>query len=377
MEEADITIVGAGIIGLALSASVSRKNRSVYVLEKNDSFGRETSSRNSEVVHAGMYYPKDSLKARTCVEGNRLIYEICKKNGINYKKTGKLITANEQVELKEIERLLHNGEDNGVSGLKILSEREIKHLEPNVTAFAALYSPDTGIVDSHNLMRYFLQTARAQGAEFIFHSEAKAIQKQNRGYQVSIRDADGSDFSFLTHILINCAGLNSDIIAKSAGIDIERADYILKFCKGEYFRLKSGKIRLIKHLIYSLPDKKEISLGIHATPDLGGGLRFGPDAEYIQRDKANYNVEDSKREHFANAVNRFLPFVEAKDLIADTAGIRPKLQGPENGFRDFVIQHEEERGFPGLINLIGIDSPGLTSAPAIARYVQDMVEELI
>ena len=377
MEKADIAIIGAGIIGLTISASISRENRAVYVLEKNSSFGQETSSRNSEVIHAGIYYAKDSLKARTCVEGNRLIYEICEKHGIPYKKTGKLVVAIKKEELKELEHLLQNGQDCGAPGLRILSEREVKQREPNIKALAALYSPSTGIVDSHNLMRHFYQRAKAQGAEFVFQTEARQIKKQGSGYQVIVRDADGTDFSFFTRILINCAGLNSDIIAESAGINIEKENYTLKFCKGEYFRVGSSKNRMIRHLVYPLPDQKEISLGIHATPDLGGGLRLGPDVQYIEKSCANYDIDNSKKESFWRSVNKFLPFIEAEDLVADTCGIRPKLQGPENGFRDFVISHEEQKGFPGLINLIGIDSPGLTCAPATANYVQEIVEKLI
>ncbi|MBU3934218.1 MAG: NAD(P)/FAD-dependent oxidoreductase [Candidatus Omnitrophica bacterium] len=377
MEKVDITIIGAGIIGLAVSASVSKPSHAVYILEKNMSFGQEASGRNSEVIHAGIYYPKDSLKAKTCVEGNRLIYEICERDSILYKKVGKLIVASEKEELKELERLLQNGRQNGVSGLRILSARDVKDMEPNIRAPAALYSPDTGIVDSHNLMRHFFQKAKAQGADFVFQTEVRQIEKDGRGFRVSVGDADGTDFSFFTRILINCAGLNSDIIAELAGIDIKKENYILKFCKGEYFRVGANKSGMIKHLVYPVPNEKEVSLGIHATPDLGAGLRLGPDARYIERSRANYDIDGSRKEDFSRAVNRFLPFIESADLAADTAGIRAKLQGPQDGFRDFIICHEEEKGLPGLINLIGIDSPGLTCAPSIAKYVQNIVEELI
>ncbi len=377
MEKADITIIGAGIIGLAVSACVSQQARTVFVLERNTSFGQEASSRNSEVIHAGIYYLPNSLKARTCVEGNQLIYEICEKNNIRCKKLGKLIVACEKEEIAELEHLFENGQGNGVSGLRILSIEELKELEPNIKAKAALYSPNTGVVDTHNLMRHFLQKAKAKGAEFAFRTEVTRIDRQAGGYKVAVCDSDGSIFSFFTRVLINCAGLNSDVLAKISGVDIAAANYILKFCKGEYFRLGAAKAHLVEHLIYPVPDKKEISLGIHATPDLEGGLRLGPDAQYIERSKADYNVDDSKKEKFWRSASRFLPFIRPEDLIADTAGIRPKLQGPDNGFRDFVICHEKDKALPGLINLIGIDSPGLTAAPAIAKYVQDMVEEIL
>ena len=179
MDRADITIIGAGIIGLAISASLSKLEKTVYVLEKNESFGQETSSRNSEVVHAGIYYPKGSLKAETCVEGNRMIYEICAENSIPCRKVGKLIVANEKDELNQLEFLLDNGRKNGVSGLEMLSKKKIRDLEPNIKAEAALYSPNSGVVDSHNLMRFFFQSAKAQGAEFVFNACVKQIKKQN------------------------------------------------------------------------------------------------------------------------------------------------------------------------------------------------------
>jgi L-2-hydroxyglutarate oxidase LhgO len=330
MEKVDITIIGAGVIGLAVSASVSGQGRSVYVLEKNSSFGRETSSRNSEVLHAGIYYPPNSLKAKTCVEGNRLIYDICERENIACRRIGKLIVACEKDEVKEIEHLFQNGRRNGVLGLRILSEREIKAMEPNVRACAALYSPNTGIVDSHNLMRSLYLKAKAKGAEFVFHTEARQIEKQKEGYQVTVRDADGTDFSFFTRLLINCAGLNSDLIAQLTGIDIEKAGYTLNLCKGQYFRVGTGKSNLVKHLIYPVPGEKDISLGIHAVFDLAGALRFGPDVQYIDRSEINYDVNNAKREEFHYSINRYLPFIEKDDLIADTSGIRAALQGQKD-----------------------------------------------
>ncbi|NQS99747.1 MAG: NAD(P)/FAD-dependent oxidoreductase [Candidatus Omnitrophica bacterium] len=377
MDQVDITVVGAGIIGLAISAAVSRAGRSVYALEKNSAFGQESSSRNSEVIHAGIYYPQNSLKALTCVEGNRMIYQVCDQNNIACKRLGKLVVACQKQEIAELTRLLQQGRLNGVTGLRMLSQQEISSLEPRINVLAAMFSPNTGIVDSHNLMRYFFQKAKGQGCEFSFQTEVIEIKKQDSGFSVSVVDADGSTFSFTTRILINCSGLNSDHLAQLAGIDIEQAGYNLKFCKGEYFRVSGSKSHLINHLVYPVPENQHHSLGIHATPDLGGGLRLGPDARYIQKDEANYDVDDSQKEIFAQSVNKFLPFIESNDLLADTAGIRPKLQGPKNSFRDFVICDEKERGLPGLINLIGIDSPGLTAAPAIAKRVQGLVEDIV
>ncbi|MFH1245335.1 MAG: NAD(P)/FAD-dependent oxidoreductase [Candidatus Omnitrophota bacterium] len=377
MENADITIVGAGIIGLAVSSFVSVRQCPVYVLEKNLSFGQETSSRNSEVIHSGIYYPRNSLKAKTCVEGNRLIYQFCDKHNIPCKKTGKLVVAAEEKEIPFLERLWQNGRQNDVLGLRMLSGKEIKDIEPNIKAKACLFSAETGIIDAHSLMRYLFQKAKSQNAEFIFGAEVISIDKQKTGYKVTVRDTDGEKFSFPTKILINCAGLFSDTIAEMAGLDPKKEGYLLQYCKGEYFRVHSAKAGLIKHLVYPVPDYRGVSLGIHATLDLGGGLRLGPDAQYIGRDNIDYSVDSRKREKFYRSVRNFLPFIESGDLGADSAGIRPKLAGADHGFKDFVICHEEKKGFPGFINLIGIESPGLTASLAIGKYVNAIAGKII
>jgi len=373
MEKIDITIIGAGAVGLAIAAEVANHNRTVYVIERHPSFGQETSSRNSEVIHAGIYYPPGSLKAKTCVEGNALLYEICKKNSIPYKKMGKLIVAVDESEIEQLEDLLKRGKENSVHNLKLLSQNELKQLEPNVAGIAALYSPSTGVIDSHSLMKHFAQTAKSKGANIAYNSNVAGIEKVSEGYKVTISDDSQKHFSFATKILINCAGLDSDKIAELVGIDTEKASYVLKFCKGDYFSVGNGKNRLLSHLIYPVPESSFTGLGIHATLDLQGDLRLGPDDYYIDKDKTDYSVEESKKESFHASVKRFLPFIKCDDLNPDMSGIRPKLQGPGEKFRDFIIKDEKEKGFPGFINLIGIESPGLTSCPAIAKYVQRLV----
>lgn len=378
MERVDIVIIGAGVVGLSIAARLSQPEHTVYVLERHDSFGQEASSRNSEVIHSGLYYPRGSLKAKTCIEGNRMLYEICSRNGIAYQRTEKLIVATEKEEEEILVDLLRRGENNGVSGLRILSQAEIKKLEPNIRAKAALYSPSTGIVDSHNLMKYFIQCLKEEGGDVAYNSNVNGLHKIPRGYEVTIRDNRDEEFKFQTQIVINCAGLESDHIAQMIGIDIERENYNLKYCKGQYFRVgNTKKCALINHLIYPIPQMKGDILGIHATLDLGHGLRIGPDSHYINRDNFDYTVDISERRNFLNSVTKFLPFLEEKDLIPDTAGVRAKLQGENEEFRDFTIKEEDELGFPGFINLIGIDSPGLTSAPAIAAYVESLVKEII
>ena len=373
MEQVEITIIGAGIIGLSIAAELSKDSNSIFVLERNTSFGMEISSRNSEVIHAGIYYPKESLKAKTCLEGNRLLYEICENNNIPYKKTGKFIVAVSDSEINDLENLFKNAKVNGVSDVALISKHKIKQQEPNIEAKAAIFSASTGIVDSHSLMQYFLFRAKNNGAEISFKSEVKNIEKNPRGYKVTIVDSQGEPFSFSTNIVINCAGLESDNIAKCAGIDIEKQNYVLKYCKGQYFKVCDRKSNLIQRLIYPVPHSDSAGLGIHVTPNLVGSLRLGPDDNYITRDRIDYDVDISDKDKFYQSVVKFLPFLELDDLTPDMSGVRPKLQGENEDFRDFVINEESNLGYPGFINLIGIESPGLTSAPAIAKYVKNIL----
>jgi len=372
--EAVITVIGAGVVGLAVAAQVSGKGRDVYILEKNETFGKETSSRNSEIIHAGIYYPEGSLKAETCVDGNAMLYEICRRYGIGHSKTGKLIVATEDEDVGKLEELLERGRRNGARGLKVLSRGEINKLEPNIEAVAAIFSPSSGTMDSHTLMRYFLNKAQEAGTKIAYKSNVIGIEKLSDGYEVTVENGSGS-FMFKTKILINCAGLYSDRIAQLGGIDINKAGYKLFYCKGEYFSVGNRKNRLIKRLIYPVPQPSSRGLGIHATLDLEGRMRLGPDARYVN--EIDYRVDESQRGFFYSSVKAFLPFIESDDLEPEMAGIRPKLQGPGDDYRDFVIRHEKDRGLPGLINLIGIESPGLTGSPAIARYVESMVKEIL
>ncbi|HEX79477.1 MAG TPA: NAD(P)/FAD-dependent oxidoreductase [Dehalococcoidia bacterium] len=370
----DITIIGAGIIGLAVAAEVSGNRRQVFVLEQNERFGMETSSRSSEVLHSGIYYPPDSLKAITCVRGNALIYERCRKYGIGYTQPGKLIVATNKNEIGRLEWLFQRGINNGVKKLKLLSAREVKNIEPNVEAAAAIYSPSTGIVDSYALMGYFLTHAREKGADFVYRSEVTAIDKTASGYLVTVADDSGYS-SFKTAVVINCAGLESDCVAAMSGVHIDEYGYKIHYRKGEYFSVAREKCRLIGRLIYPLPETDDTGLGVHTNLNLEGKMRLGPNSIYVN--EIDYTVDETHREAFAQSVKKFLPFIEADDLDPDTAGIRPTLQKAGGGFRDFIIAEESGKGLPGLINLVGIESPGLTSAPAIAEMVSDMVSEIL
>jgi L-2-hydroxyglutarate oxidase LhgO len=369
-----ITIIGAGVIGLAIAAQVAGKGREIYILEKNETFGRETSSRNSETIHAGIYYPEDSLKAKTCVRGNALIYELCWQYGIPHRKTGKLLVATVSEEVEQLELLVEQGRKCGVEDLSILTGSEVEELEPNVKAIAAVLSPSSGVIDSHALMRFFHSRARENGIEIAYKSEVVGIERLSDGYEVTVENGSRG-FTFKTDIVVNCAGLYSSNVAQLAGIDIDGAGYRLHYCKGEYFSVAGGKGGMVARLIYPVPAPRTGGLGIHTVMDIEGRMRLGPNARYV--DEIDYMVDETQQGVFYNAVKPFLPFIEYEDLAPEMAGIRPKLQGPGDDFRDFVIKHEQDRGLPGLINLIGIESPGLTSSPAIAEYVERMVRETL
>jgi L-2-hydroxyglutarate oxidase LhgO len=371
VNRADVTIIGAGVIGLAIAAQIGGKGWEAYVLEKNETFGLETSSRHSGVIHSGIYYPKNLLKTRLCVAGNHALYKLSEERGIGYRKTGKLVVATTNEEISKLETLLARGQGNGVEGLRILSGREMKELEPNVDGVAALFSPSTGIIDSHALMKYFVAKAIEGGVQIAYQTKAVAIEKLADGYKVTVKDGTG-EFPFMTRVVINCAGLHGDRVAELAGIDIVKAGYKLHYCKGEYFSVAGGKSKLVKRLIYPMPIPKVTSVGIHVTFDLEGRMRLGPGVEYV--DSLNYAVNNRHKQLFYDSVRKFLPFIEYDDLEPEMAGIRPKLQGPNEDIRDFVIRDESDKGLPGFINLIGIESPGLTATPAIAEYVLSLIQ---
>ena len=369
LTEVNVAIIGAGVIGLATASEIAQRKKGVFVFEKNHSFGLETSSRNSEVIHAGIYYPENSLKTHLCLEGKNLLYELCGRHNIHHKNTGKIIVAANENEITQLEKIFEQGRKNGVEDLMLLSRTELKKLEPNIEGRAGLLSPSSGIVDSYTLLKFFYNQAKEQGAEFVFNTEVVEIERMGSKYKVRIRDREGIS-DFISRIVINAAGLNSDRIAQLIGIDIAKAGYKLHYCKGEYFSLSSKYGHLISRLIYPTPERA--GHGIHITQGLDGRVRLGPDARYVEA--IDYGVDETQRQVFYNSTKSYLPIIKLEDLEPEFAGIRPKLQGSNEAFRDFVITHEEKAGFPGLINLIGIESPGLTASPAIARYVGKMAD---
>jgi len=366
----DITIIGAGVIGLAVAEELSRRFKNVLLLEKNDSYGQETSSRNSEVIHAGIYYPEGSLKASLCVEGRKLLYETCEKRDIPFRRTGKLIVATKPEEEEALASLLGKAQLNGVDDLLLLSGRVIHSLEPEVFAEAGLLSPSTGIIDSHRLMRALLVGAMENGATTVFRSCVTAAQFDGVRYDLEV---NGGEYHVSTRVVVNSAGLHSDRVAALAGIDIDRERYRLKLCKGSYF--SASPPPRIRHLVYPVPMPKHEGLGVHATIDLGGRVRFGPDVEYV--DGIDYRVDEGKREAFHESILTYLPLLAKESLSPDMCGIRPKLQGPGEDIRDFVICEESRLGLPGWVNLMGIESPGLTASMAIAKQVSNLVLQVM
>jgi L-2-hydroxyglutarate oxidase LhgO len=253
-----------------------------------------------------------------------------------------------------------------VNDLIFLGPRQSRIIEPEVKAKAALFSPSTGIIDSHNLMHSFCTKAENNGAVVVFHSEVTAIHRENGVFDV---ETNGGEYRFRTKILINSGGLHADRNAGLAGMDIDKMGYRLKYCKGNYFSLSPAP--KLRHLIYPVPPTNTESLGIHATMDLGNRVRFGPDSQYI--DDIDYSVDESRKELFYQSIKKYLPGIDLDALQPDLSGIRPKLQGPDEAYRDFIIRDEKDTGYPGLINLIGMESPGLTSCIAIARHVSSLV----
>lgn len=373
MEKVDLLIIGAGVVGLAVATELSKQfnDKSLVLLEQHSKFGQETSSRNSEVIHSGIYYPTGSLKAKLCVEGNQRLYQFCREWEIPHKRLGKLIIARDENEIPALESILAQGRKNGVTDLELLARDQITKLEPNIRAFAAILSPSTGILDSHKLMLRLEWMALAQGAIVAYNHTVIGVDSTGNGYAVTYRNPAGQLESMHCRWLINCAGLNSDQMFSCLGINIDDIGYRIYPCKGEYFCVSNTKSALVTRLIYPPPLKDLKGLGIHATKTLDGRLRFGPNAFYVKT--LDYDVNEDHAQEFYKAANTYMPFLKLADLQPDMAGIRPKIQGPGDPFRDFIVCHEVDRGFEGLINLIGIESPGLTSALSLARLVRDII----
>jgi L-2-hydroxyglutarate oxidase LhgO len=368
----EVVIVGAGVVGLSCAAETSRAGYETLLIERHQSFGQETSSRNSEVIHSGIYYTPGSLKAQLCVRANKNLYAECERMGVWTRRCGKLVVALTQEEEAELEQLRQRGITNGVEGLELLTKVQATKLEANIHCTSALFVPSTGIIDSHELMRAYLHQAESHGVMTAFGVELFEILNTTNGFTLRMKDTTGQFTDVTSKFVINAAGLRCDKIAQMFGVNIDEAGYRLHYNRGHYFRVSSKKSKLVTRLVYPAPRPKFVSLGIHITVDRAGQCKLGPDQEYLDSNVPEtewYHFDEHRKEQFFQSVVKYFPFLERDDLSPDQVGVRPKLQAPGEPPKDFIIAEESKRGLPGLINLIGIESPGLTCAREIAREV--------
>lgn len=363
MADIDAVVIGAGVIGLAIAREFALRGLSAVILEAENTIGTGTSSRNSEVIHAGLYYPEGSLKARLCIEGRDRLYSFCASHGVPHRRTGKLIVATSTDEISALHGLLAKGKANGCTDLRMLTREEALALEPALSCLAALYSPSTGIIDSHGYMLALQGDAEENGAAIAFNTPFESATHGEREFVVRTGGAEPMELT--TSILVNAAGLFASEVAMAIGGPDNTHVPPTNYAKGNYFLL-SGKAPF-SHLIYPAPHAH--GLGVHLTLDLGGQARFGPDVEWI--DTIDYRVDPRRGDGFDDAIRRYWPDLPNDALSPGYSGIRPKICGPGDPAPDFRIDGPEAHGLQGLVNLFGIESPGLTASLAIAREVAD------
>jgi L-2-hydroxyglutarate oxidase LhgO len=362
-ESVDAVVVGAGVVGLAIARALARSGRETIILEAEDIIGSGISSRNSEVIHAGIYYPKGSLKAVLCVAGRKALYAYCDAHNVPHRRCGKLIVATDAEQRARLENILAAARANGVDDIALIEPEEAMRLEPALFCTGALISPSTGIVDSHALMLSLLGEAEAHGAMIAYGSKVTGGSVES-GIVIDVAGADGT-MRLAPRLLVNCAGLGAqDIVSSLVGLPPETIP-TLSYAKGNYFTL-AGRAPFSR-LIYPVPERG--GLGVHLTLDLGGQAKFGPDVEWVER--PNYDVDPARAERFYAAIRTYWPALADGALLPGYAGIRPKLPAADAA-ADFVIQGPETHGVDGLINLYGIESPGLTASLAIADYVAEI-----
>ncbi|KAI9093721.1 hypothetical protein K1719_027170 [Acacia pycnantha] len=386
-EKVDCLVIGAGVVGLAVARALALKGREVLVVDSASTFGTATSSRNSEVIHAGIYYPRNSFKARFCVRGREMLYGYCSKHDIPHKQTGKLIVASRSSEISKLNDIMNRGIQNGVDGLRMMDGSEAMRMEPELQCIKAILSPLSGIVDSHSFMLSLVGEAENNKATFSYNSTV--IGGHLEGDQIclhisetkSVEEWDGrsilnQDLVLLPKFVVNSAGLGAPILAKRfTALQSSGVVPSAYFARGCYFTLSNTNIPPFKHLIYPIPE--DGGLGVHVTLDLNGQVKFGPDVEWIDApddissflNKFDYSVPAKRAERFYPEIRKYYPNLKDGSLEPGYSGIRPKLSGPHQPPIDFVIQGEEIHGVPGLVNLFGIESPGLTSSMAIADYI--------
>jgi glycerol-3-phosphate dehydrogenase len=374
MDQANILIIGGGVVGCAMARAVSARWENVFLVEQNPKLGMATSSRNSGVVHSGIYYPKNSLKARHCIEGNRLTYEFCKKHNVPFRHTGKLVVAANAHEEADLEALKKKGEGNGVEGLRLIGPEEIRKREPHIRGSAAMVVPSTGIVSAEELVHAYARIAAGQGAEIVTHARVVSLEPVAGAIRVGLKIGDEEDVQDETieaRCVINAAGLYADEVAGLLGNN----SWKIYPVRGEYCEVRGPRASLINDLVYPLPHSDGLSLGVHFTKTLWGTFLLGPTATYVDS-KENYEKNRLPIAAFAESAKTLLPEIEESDLQIGYSGLRPKLVPPTgHGIADFVI--ERDPAVPQAIQLVGIESPGLTAAPSIAEHVAGLVAEVL
>lgn len=360
-EAVECVVIGAGVVGLAVARALALAGHDVLVLEQERWIGSHTSSRNSEVIHAGLYYPQGSLKARYCVAGRRLLYAYCAERGVPHQRIGKLVVACTEHEVEVLRGVMQKAAANGVDDLAWIGGNEASAIEPELSCLAAFHSPSTGIIDSHGLMLAYQADAEAAGTTVALRAPVLAGRVERNGFTLDIGGTE--PMTLACEILVNSAGLEAPALARRiAGLPPATVphDY---YCRGVYFSL-SGRTPF-RRLIYPVPEAA--GLGVHLTLDLGGQARFGPDTEWI--DGIDYSVDPGRGERFYAAIRTYWPGLKDGALQPGYAGIRPKINGPRDPAADFVVQGPAEHGMPGLVNLYGIESPGLTASLPLADHV--------
>lgn len=364
MDRVDCVVVGAGVIGLAVARRLALTGREVIVLEEAEGIGTVTSSRNSEVIHAGIYYPAGSWMARMCVAGKHALYRYCDERGIPYRNCGKLIVATTPAESEKLQSIRAHAEANGVADMQTLPGEAARALEPALNCDAALLSPSTGIIDSHAYMLALRGEAEAAGAAFAFYTPLQRARAT--AGRVELETGGETPMSLACDLLINAAGLNAPAVARTIeGMPIELIP-VPYLAKGNYFSCSARAP--FSRLIYPVPEPG--GLGVHLTLDMAGQARFGPDVEWV--DSIDYSVDPARAEKFYPAIRKYWPTLPDGALMPSYSGMRPKIVPPAVARQDFLMQGPREHGVPGLINLFGIESPGLTSSLAIAGHVADM-----
>ena len=352
----NISIIGAGIVGLSIAERLSRNFKNIILFDKESTFGQHVSSRNSEVIHSGFYYPHNSFKSKLCIDGNKKMYDFADKYYINYKKCGKMIVINDLNDEKKLYDIYNNAKKCGLSGLKILNTKEAKEIEERVRCIKALWIPSTGIIDSHGIMSKLENLSILNGVDFAYNYSLKNIGFNGDLYELSFNNNE----SIYSDIVINAAGLWSSNICKMLNLN----NYDIEYYKGDYYK---SNIKNLNCLIYPLP--KQTSLGLHTVLSLNGDVSFGPN--YYKVNSVDYSINNKHEVEYLDCLRKLLDY---NDLILtpDFSGIRPKIK--KNGsFNDFIINNERDQGFNNFINLIGIDSPGLTSSLSIAKYVESLI----